>query len=596
MGTTTGQGANTAADQFTLNVTVQAGNFFVTNDDSNEVPANTTKTGNIILNDANPQNLANTGFEVQLVGAGVSHGTLTLNANGSYSYTPTQNYSGPDMFTYRVRVPGASPEFSNTSTVTLNVYNSNQVCTIGTGTNLVVNPSFTDGNTGFTSAYGYVTDDATVNNELVPEALYGVGSNAANYHPAFNGTGRTGTGDNFMIVNGSQNLSVVYQQTINVQPNTYYSFSAYANSINPASPAQLGFVINGKSTSNVTTLDGTTNYAQIADLWFSGGSTTAVFEIRDVNKATGGNDFGLDDIYFGTCTVGLTANNVNNRSMSNEAPATSISPLSATVTAGPALSSFTIKTLPDPNAGVLFLNGTAVVPNQEIPLAQADQLFFDPKAGYVGTAQFTYTASDVSGAGSRNTATYSLPVGNQPLPVTLTAFEATVTGRTDALLTWGTAAELNNDHFEVQRSLDGRNFSTIMRVAGRGTTASATTYSRTDAGIGSRSTGLVYYRLRQVDRDGTDSYSGVRTLHFSRAVAAGIAVFPNPTTAVSRLDLGQLPTGSYQVRVLDNVGRVVLTTTAEGGATHPLDLHAVANGTYIVLVRAANGQQLPSAW
>ncbi|MBT9393824.1 T9SS type A sorting domain-containing protein [Hymenobacter sp. NST-14] len=591
VGTTTSQGSNSAVDQFTLNVTVQAGNFFVTNDDSNEVPANTTKTGNIILNDANPQNLANNGFEVQLVGAGVSHGTLTLNANGSYSYTPVGGYLGPDTFTYRVRVPGASPEFSNISTVTLNVYDSNQVCTIGTGNNLVVNPSFTDGNTGFSSAYGYVVDDPATNRELVPEALYGVGAEAANYHPSFSGTGRNGVGDNFMIVNGSQNLSVVYQQIINVQPNTYYSFSAYANSVNGNSPAQLGFVINGKSTSNVTTLDGTRNYTQIADLWFSGSSTTAVFEIRDVNKATGGNDFGLDDIYFGTCTVGLTANDVNNRFMSNEAPATSIAALSATVTAGPALNSFIIQTLPNADAGVLFLDNVVVIPGQEIMLADAGKLFFDPKAAYVGTAQFTYTATDVSGAGSRNTATYSLPVGNQPLPVTLTGFEAQLSGRTDALLTWETAAELNNDHFEVERSLDGRTFGIITRVAGRGTTNQATRYAHTDAGVGARSTGLVYYRLRQVDRDGTATYSGIRTVTFRPDVTADITLYPNPATALTRLDMRLLPAGTYQVRVLDNVGREVLHLSAEGGAEPALDLHAVASGTYIVLVRAENGQQ-----
>ncbi|NVO31294.1 cadherin-like domain-containing protein [Hymenobacter lapidiphilus] len=589
VGTSTGQGSNSAADTFTLNVTVQAGNLFVTGDDSNEVPANSPKTGNVILNDDNPANLANSGFVVQLV-AGVSNGTLTLNANGSYTYTPASGYIGPDAFTYRVRVPGSTPEFSNTSTVSLNVYNSNQVCGIGTGTNLLVNPSFTQGNTAFSSDYGYVADVAGVNNELIPEALYSVGTDAANYHPSFAGTGRLGAGDNFMIVNGSQNLSIVYRQTITVQPNTYYSFSAFANSVNPGSPAQLGFVINGKSTSNVTTLGTTTSYQQIADLWFSGSNTTAVFEVRDVNKDFSGNDFGLDDLYFGTCTVGLTANDVLNRGLSNQSPATSISPVSASTAPGASpVASFTIRTLPDASTGVLLLNGTAVIPGQVIMLSNADQLTFDPSAGFVGTATFTYTATDNSGAGSSNTATFSIPVQDRPLPVTLVAFEAQAVRDTDARLTWRTATELNNSHFEVERSFDGRSFASVARVAGQGNSSSTTSYTRTDAGVAAKATGLVYYRLRQVDLDGTSSYSDVKTVRFSRI--ASISLAPNPTTATTELDLRQLPEGSYQVQVLDAVGRVVLATTARGGSQPTLDLRTAPSGTYIVLVRGEGGRQ-----
>ena len=590
VGTSTSQGANAAADQFTLVVNVTPGNFFVTNDDSNEVPGNATKSGNIILNDANPANLANSAFTATLL-TSPTHGTLTFNANGSYSYTPASGYLGPDSFTYQVCVPGATPPCSNTSTVHLNVYDAGLVCTIGTGTNLLANPSFTNGNTGFTSSYGYVADDPARTDELIPEALYAVGPNAANYHPNFAGTGRLGSGDNFMIVNGSQNLSVVYQQTLTVRTNTYYSFSAYANSINPNSPAQLGFVINGKSTSTVTTLDGTTSYVRISDLWFSGSNTTAVFEIRDVNKAFGGNDFGLDDLYFGTCAKGLVANNVMTPVMRNNAPATSIPPLSATVTAGPPLNSFTIQTLPPAAAGVLYLRNDPVIPGQVIPKNRADQLLFDPVAGFTGTGLFTYTATDDSGAGSNNTATYSMPIDNRPLPVELVGFTAKVVRAVDAQLSWNTASERNSAYFEVQRSADGFTFASLARVTAQGNSTGPKAYDYTDAGIGTIPSGLLYYRLRQVDRDGTASFSPVRAVRFGAAMTPGITLFPNPTTATTRLDLSLLPTGTYQVQVLDNVGRAVLRTTGEGGSIDVLDTRLLANGIYLVQVRGSSGQQ-----
>jgi Secretion system C-terminal sorting domain/Bacterial Ig domain len=292
--------------------------------------------------------------------------------------------------------------------------------------------------------------------------------------------------------------------------------------------------------------------------------------------------------------VGLVANNVTTGTLSNAAPALSIPALSATVTAGPPLESFTVQTLPDASAGILYLNSTPVIPGQVILASQAGQLFFDPVAGFVGTATFTYTATDDSGAGSNNTATYTMPIDNRPLPVTLVSFQAKAVRAVDARLDWRTASEQNNDRFEVQRSFDGRAFENIARVSGQGTTSSATTYTHTDAGVGKRAAGPVYYRLRQVDRDGTDSYSPVQIVRFGKAATPAISLFPNPTTAITRLDLSELPAGTYQVRVLDNVGRQVLATTGTGGSTEPLalDLQAVAKGTYIVLVRGTDGKQI----
>ncbi|UOQ74034.1 Ig-like domain-containing protein [Hymenobacter cellulosilyticus] len=585
VGTSSNQGANKNADQTRLNVTITAGNFFVANDDSNEVPANGNKTGNIILNDPNPANLPNSSFSVQLV-TGPTHGSLTLNPDGSYSYTPTANYLGPDNFTYQVNVPSTTPPNSNVATVSLNVYDASLVCLSGTGTNLLKNPSFTDGNTGFTSAYGYAGTGAT---SLQPEGKYMVGTEAGNYHNNFSGHGRTGAGDNFMMVNGSADLSVVYSQTVAVQPNRYYTFSAYASSVNTGNPAQLGFVINGKSTSSVTTLTTEANvFTRISDLWFSGSNTSAVIEIRDVNKVASGNDFGLDDIYIGTCTVSLTVNDVRNAKMNNKAAAASIAPMSATVTSGPPVGSFTIQTLPAPASGILYLNGDAVLPGQVIPLDQADKLTFDPADGYVGNATFTYSGTDTSGSGSNNTATFTIPVDSTPLPVELTAFDVRRLGNLDAQLTWRTAQELHNDRFEIQRSVDKEGFTLVASVAGQGTKTNATNYTFTDRNAANLGR-TVYYRLRQVDKDGTTSYSPVRTVTFEGSQT--LSVYPNPTTGSSTLDLRVLPASSYQVTLIDATGRQVLSTALLGGRQHPLLLEGLSRGTYLLVVRG-NGVKL----
>lgn len=105
-----------------------------------------------------------------------------------------------------------------------------------------------------------------------------------------------------------------------------------------------------------------------------------------------------------------------------------------------------------------------------------------------------------------------------PLPVVLTAF----TGQTTTagnVLRWNTASEANNDHFEIERSANGQDFVQIGRTAGAGTTASTHSYQFTDVAQATTS----YYRLRQVDFDGTFSYSPVVTLAASSTLTASQA-------------------------------------------------------------------------
>ena len=205
-----------------------------------------------------------------------------------------------------------------------------------------------------------------------------------------------------------------------------------------------------------------------------------------------------------------------------------------------------------------------------------------------GTYTVNITTTDLNGGVTTQPVTYT--IGAKPLPVELTAF-ATTAKSLDALLTWRTASEKNNDHFDVERSLNGSDFVKIAVVKGQGTSTSATDYARTDAGIGAKVNGFVYYRLKQVDTDGTSSYSPVRGVRFGK-VAFGIALFPNPATNATNLDLTALPAGAYQVSVLDAAGRVVLTTTLEAGQAHALPLNIIASGSYLLLVRGANGGQV----
>ncbi|MBD2766274.1 gliding motility-associated C-terminal domain-containing protein [Hymenobacter sp. BT664] len=404
-------------------------NRFRTYDDSNQVPANTPKSGNVIPNDDNPDNLSNNAFNVTLV-APPTNGTLTrFNADGSYEYTPNPGYLGPDSFTYQICVPGATPACSNVSTVRLNVYDPALVCTLGTGRNLLANPSFTLGNTAFSTSYTFI-GTASRTPGLYAEGTYAVNEDANVYHGGFQGRGRSGQpGDKFMIVNGAGALVAVYSQTVRVLPNRYYSFAVYGTSLNSTAPAQLGLVVDGKSTSAVTTLPTTVGtYVRIEDLYFSGPGPATGFdvtiEIRDINKLPTGNDFGIDDLYFGSCSAFLTADTKETDLVPNVPTPSAIVPLSATISAGGSVgitvASFTIQSLPP--TGVLYYNGVPVTVGQVIPVAPGTRnsggsLTYMPAGGCAAAStSFTYTATDSDGNESNNVATYTIPVGPVPPP------------------------------------------------------------------------------------------------------------------------------------------------------------------------------------
>ncbi len=192
--------------------------------------------------------------------------------------------------------------------------------------------------------------------------------------------------------------------------------------------------------------------------------------------------------------------------------------------------------------------------------------------------------------GGITTQTVNLVIKSRPLPVTLVSFVAKAAG-TDAQLSWTTAQELNNDHFAVERSFDGSRFVAVAEVKGKGTTSAATSYSLTDAQVASKGR-AAYYRLRQVDTDGTSTYSTVEMVRFAGAAAqATLDVYPNPATSFSatRLNLAGMSAGTYQVSIVDLTGRVQRRFAQAGGSNELLDITELPAGTYLVQVQG-NGQ------
>lgn len=114
---------------------------------------------------------------------------------------------------------------------------------------------------------------------------------------------------------------------------------------------------------------------------------------------------------------------------------------------------------------------------------------------------------------------------SNPLPVTLTSFTCGL-NNTIVEIKWETESELNNDYFEVERSLDVQSFESIgKQIDGAGTSNQKHSYSVKD---GQAPAGTVYYRLKQVDFDGRTSYTEVCSVF--NPVKQEIRVYPNPVT------------------------------------------------------------------
>ena len=173
---------------------------------------------------------------------------------------------------------------------------------------------------------------------------------------------------------------------------------------------------------------------------------------------------------------------------------------------------------------------------------------------------------------------------NTILPIELMSFTAACNGRY-VNLEWTTATERNNDYFIVERSDDAINFTEIARVAGAGNSIEQLEYNYTDY---SAAGGDNYYRLVQVDYDGTRTASEIVVANCSEAEGEpDVQVFPNPFHNDLTIHMENFGGTTVSIEVYDMLGRVVLQKTigVDGSSEETmLQLDNLSNGTYNVRI------------
>ncbi|HLG31854.1 MAG TPA: T9SS type A sorting domain-containing protein [Ignavibacteriaceae bacterium] len=183
------------------------------------------------------------------------------------------------------------------------------------------------------------------------------------------------------------------------------------------------------------------------------------------------------------------------------------------------------------------------------------------------------------------------------IPVELSSFTASVTGN-EINLNWTTATELNNYGFEIEQSYDNNNFEKIGFVPGFGTTTETKSYSFT---VEQPMAGIQYYRLKQVDFDGTSEHSN--SVEVDGPVPADFVLnqnYPNPFNPSTSISFSLPVESSVKIRLFSMLGEEVAEIVNENfqAGSHKVDFLAngLSSGAYIYVIDAAgvNGNNFVS--
>jgi hypothetical protein len=195
-----------------------------------------------------------------------------------------------------------------------------------------------------------------------------------------------------------------------------------------------------------------------------------------------------------------------------------------------------------------------------------------------------------NGGGSYTCTVPSISAG--PLAVKYYSFDASVVNKA-VTCTWITEEEINNNYFELERSFDGIHYSTAAIIfAAENSSAAQQTYQYKDNAAALNNHYIVYYRIKQVDKDGTATYSKIVTVKMKADIASSLQASPNPFTENVTVKIVSAESGLSITKILNANGQTVATANSNViKGTNNLsvaNLQSLSKGIYVVQV-SVNG-------
>ena len=218
-----------------------------------------------------------------------------------------------------------------------------------------------------------------------------------------------------------------------------------------------------------------------------------------------------------------------------------------------------------------------------------------PSTGNFLPTQIRITLGDgtVGGCGNdfaMDDVKFSYCAAGGPMPIELTSFAAHNKG-TGVSLDWSTSQELNNDYFDIEKSVNASDWTVVTRVKGAGNSQTVKNYNAFDANPVS---GINYYRLKQVDFEGKSKYSKTVSIKVDGPKTA-ISVLTNPFYNTLSVTFNSATSQMVSARLMDITGKLVAAenwAVTSGNVRKDLSAGALNPGMYILTIRNNSGEIL----
>jgi hypothetical protein len=389
-----------------------------------------------------------------------------------------------------------------------------------------------------------------------------------------------------LVVNASYKPNIAIQQTIPAMcVNKKYQFSAWIRNLDqPVGliPARVEFIVNGVGlyTTPVIPTGPAGKAWQQVGFTFQTNTPTVTISIRNDTTGGFGNDWALDDIYIGDCQPITTllpqtyaCGSLLDTATGTVTDASNIYDTyqwivnrndgNGFVTVGP------IVTVPGFNASLTHTYTAKVA--LPTPLLAAN-------AGWTYKLILGTTAADISSPSCYFADTTSLVVTstcNTILPIKLVSIQAQQLNDNTAQVVWQVASQTNVKYYVLEKSIDGKSYDYVTSVPANN--SSDYSYSADDNTLYD---GYVnYYRIKEVDQDGTVYYSTIVTVNPAGNANDQILIYPNPV--VDNLHISKPQTTVIKNAVIiDAIGQTILSVPNFNNITNNISLAALPTGFY----------------